>query len=150
MGLFPPFLAKPLSRMYAANKLTRFLPAGTPCVVTNVPGPPMELYSDAAKLVRMHCLGLLTPGVGLFNAIFSHGDKLTISILGDRDWMPDPAYYTQCLRLAYEELRDAVLESPAQKKPARRKSAVKKGTRSPAKKRATRKKATTGSRAKPE
>jgi diacylglycerol O-acyltransferase len=85
MGLFPPFLAKPLSRMYAANKLTRFLPAGTPCVVTNVPGPPMELYSDAAKLVRMHCLGLLTPGVGLFNAIFSHGDKLTISILGDRD-----------------------------------------------------------------
>ena len=109
VGLLPPFMAKPISRAYAHGELTRFLPAGTPCVITNVPGPPMDLYANGSKLVSLHGLGLLTPGVALFHTIFSLGNRLTITILCDRDIMPDPAFYRQCIEESYEELKSAVL-----------------------------------------
>jgi len=128
VGLFPPFMAKPLSRLYAHGELTRFLPAGTPCVITNVPGPPMDLYSNGAKLVKMHLLGLLTPGVGLFHAIFSQGDVLSITVLCDRDMMPDPAFYRQCLEESFAELKEAVLGKP---KPKAAKAAPKKKAAEP-------------------
>ena len=123
VGLVPPFMSKPISRLYASAGLTKYLPAGTPCVITNVPGPQMDLYANGAKLVKMHLLGVLTPGVALFNAIFSLGNKLTITVLADRDIMPDPLFYKQCLEESYAELRDAILGKP---KPAPKKSAAKK------------------------
>lgn len=112
VALLPPFLAKPFAQMYAAEKLTKFIPAGASTVITNVPGPPVDMYCNGAQMIGMYGLGLLTPGVGLFNIIFSMGDKLTISILGDRDLLPDPAFYRQCLEESYAELRDAVLGKP--------------------------------------
>ena len=124
-GLLPPFMIKPISRLYNHAELTRFLPAGTPCVITNVPGPQLDLYSNGAKLVKMHLLGMLTPGVGLFHAIFSLGDMLTITVLADREQMPDPTFYRQCLEESYVELRDAVLGKPKAKAKARAKAAAK-------------------------
>lgn len=119
VGLFPPFMAKPLSRLYAAQGVTRLLPAGTPCVITNVPGPPMDLYLNGAHLRKMHLLGLLTPGVGLFHAIFSLCDRLSITVLSDRDMLPDPAFYRQCLEESFTELRDAVMGKPKPKAAAK-------------------------------
>ena len=77
----------------------------------------MDLYSNGAKLVKMHLLGLLTPGVGLFHAIFSQGDVLSITVLCDRDMMPDPAFYRQCLEESFAELKEAVLGKPKPKAP---------------------------------
>ena len=111
-GLLPPFMIQPISRLYSEGELTRFLPAGTPAVVTNVPGPQMDLYANGARLVKMYLLGMLTPGVGLFHAIFSMNELLTITVLADRDQMPDPQFYRQCLERSYAERRDAVLGSP--------------------------------------
>jgi WS/DGAT/MGAT family acyltransferase len=109
VALLPPFLGKPFAQMYAAEKLTNFIPAGSSTVITNVPGPPIDLYCNGAKLVKMNGLGLLTPGVALFNTVFSFGDNISISVLADRDLLPDPAFYRQCLEESYAELRDAVL-----------------------------------------
>jgi WS/DGAT/MGAT family acyltransferase len=109
VGLFPPFLAKPLVRLYVDSQATRLMPIGTPAVITNVPGPRFDLYANGAKLVKIHLIGLCEPGVALFNAIFSLGDKLTITFLCGRDIMPDPAFYRQCLEESYAELKEAVL-----------------------------------------
>jgi diacylglycerol O-acyltransferase len=124
-GLLPPFMIKPISRLYSEGGLTRFLPAGTPAVITNVPGPRMDLYSNGAKLVKMYLLGMLTPGVGLFHAIFSLGDMLTIAVVADRDQMPDPAFYRECLEESYAELKAAVLDKPKPKTKARTKAKTK-------------------------
>ena len=85
------------------------MPIGTPAVITNVPGPRFDLYANGAKLVKIHLIGLCEPGVALFNAIFSLGDKLTITFICGRAIMPDPAFYRQCLEESYAELKDAVL-----------------------------------------
>jgi WS/DGAT/MGAT family acyltransferase len=146
-GALPPAIAKPIWRTYVRNRLTRYLPMGQATVITNVPGPPFPVYCAGAKLVSMYPLGLINPGLGLFHAVFSYGGNISVTILADRDQMPDPEFYRQCLDAAWEELNVALLGKAQSAKPARRKAPARKAparktpARSPAvaRKRATRK-----------
>ena len=72
-------------------------------VVTNVPGPPIPLYSSGAKLVGMFGQLCLVDGVRLGHVVHSYVDKITIGFIADRDIMPDPSFYAQCLRDSFEE-----------------------------------------------
>jgi hypothetical protein len=49
---------------------------------------------------------------------------LTITVLADRDQMPDPAFYRQCMEESYAELKAAVLDKP-KPKAKRQKAAAK-------------------------
>jgi hypothetical protein len=86
-------------------------------------------------MVRYYGLGLLTPGVGLFHLVFSSSGVVTMSILGDRDSMPDPAFYRECVEKAFQELLDAVKadiskqEAEAKKPKARKKAPAKKAVK---------------------
>ncbi|MDH3992758.1 MAG: wax ester/triacylglycerol synthase family O-acyltransferase [Gammaproteobacteria bacterium] len=74
------------------------------CVVTNVPGPPVPLYSTGAQLVATYGTGPVLDGLGLFHAIGSYCGQFMISATSCRDMMPDPAFYRQCLQESFEEL----------------------------------------------
>lgn len=106
-GLFSPRLTSRFIKFYVDNQLSRHLPVNISTVVSNVPGPNFPLYSCGAKLVRYHGIGLLTPGVGLFHLIFSYCGTVSITVLADRDILPDPSLYEQCLEEAYQELKAA-------------------------------------------
>jgi len=112
-GALPPILAKPLARMYVRRKLTRRLPLGQATVITNVPGPSMDLYCAGARLVSFYPIGLINPGLGLFHAVFSFNGKIAVSITADRDQMPDPQFYRECLDASYEELHSMLLGKSA-------------------------------------
>jgi len=116
-GALPPAVAKPLWRTYVRNKLTRFLPLGQSTVITNIPGPPFPIYCAGAKMHCMYPLGLVNPGLGLFHAIFSYGGKVSVSVLADREQMPDPEFYRACLDAAWEELGEALITVPAEDSP---------------------------------
>jgi len=88
-------------------------------VITNVMGPPFPVYCAGAQLVQFYPLGVLNPGLGLFHAVFSLAGKVSISVTADRDQLPDPEFYRECIEASYEELRDALLGKPAP--PPRRK-----------------------------
>jgi hypothetical protein len=55
-------------------------------------------------MVDYYGLGVLTPGMGIFHLVFSYSGKITLSVLADRDIMPDHEFYHDCLISAYEEL----------------------------------------------
>jgi diacylglycerol O-acyltransferase / wax synthase len=82
-------------------------------VVTNVAGPTEQLYFCGARLVDGICFGPLLPNVGLFHIVYSSVfDKqgtITISFTACREMLPDPAFYADCLRRSFEELRAATL-----------------------------------------
>ena len=109
-GVFSPRLTKSLVNFYIDNKLTEHLPLAISTTISNVPGPPFPLYCSGAKLVQYHGIGLLTPGVGLFHLVFSYCGTVTITILGDRDIMPDPSFYRECLEKSFAELKAAALK----------------------------------------
>ena len=104
VGVFSPWFAKGGAKLYSSGKISRHMPVNVSTVVTNVPGPNFDLYSAGARLVRYHGLGVLTPGVGLFHAVFSFGSALTISVLADRDQLDQPDKYRQFLDDSFKEL----------------------------------------------
>jgi hypothetical protein len=42
--------------------------------------------------------------------VFSYGGKVSVSVLADREQMPDPEFYRACLDAAWEELNEALLQ----------------------------------------
>ncbi|EDL48951.1 wax ester/triacylglycerol synthase family O-acyltransferase [Erythrobacter sp. SD-21] len=83
-------------------------------VVTNVPGPPIPIYSAGARMASMMGLLCLTDGLGLGHVVQSYTDEATIAFTADREMMPDPEFYRECMELSFEELRDAA--KPADKR----------------------------------
>ncbi|MDX1270048.1 MAG: WS/DGAT domain-containing protein, partial [Oceanisphaera sp.] len=114
-GVFSPVLTRPVVNMYINNHLSRHMPANISTVISNVAGPPFPLYTAGAKMIRYYGLGLLTPGMGLFHLAFSTDGLLTLSMLADRDIVPDPAVYRDCMYASFEELREAAIKQQAKK-----------------------------------
>ncbi len=117
--------AQLFSRVSIAHKLA--MPFNT--VVTNVPGPPVHIYSSGARLESMAAsLICLTDGLGLAHVVQSYVDEAYISFTACRDIMPDPEFYSQCLQDSFDELlaaakaesAGAAKSAPASKAPAKK------------------------------
>lgn len=121
-GVFAPALTRPVLGFWARNHLSSYMPVNVTTVVSNVAGPNFPLYCAGARLVDYYGLGVLTPGLGIFHMFFSYCGKVTISVLADREMLPEPERYQKCLESALAELEQAVLPQPRrrrkQKKPA--------------------------------
>ncbi len=87
-------------------------------VVTNVPGPPVPIYSSGARLESQLGLVCLTDGMGLGHVVQSYVDEATIAFTADRELLPDPEFYVECIRESFEELLKAAKKGPAKVKPA--------------------------------
>ena len=123
-GVFSPLLSKTVASMWTEGHWSRMIPLNTSTVITNVPGPNFDLFCAGARLVKYHGMGVLTPGVGLFHTVFSQSDRVNLSVLGDRECLPDPSFYIECLRESYAELLAATRGEKT--KPKRKKAAGKK------------------------
>jgi hypothetical protein len=73
--------------------------------VTNVPGPPIHIYSSGARLESMALsLICLTDGLGLAHVVQSYVDEAYISFTACRDIMPDPDVYAACIQESFDEM----------------------------------------------
>ena len=94
-------------------------------IVTNVPGAPYQLYMCGAELVDSISLGPLLPNVGLFQIVYSSVQNkkgtISLSFTADRDKMPDPGFYAQCLQESFDELYAATVKAAPKRKKARSK-----------------------------
>jgi WS/DGAT/MGAT family acyltransferase len=83
-------------------------------IVTNVPGPPFQMYLCGAALVDSLSFGPLLPNMGLFHIVYSAVQNkqgtITLSFTACRKMLPDPAFYASCLEESFEELRTAALD----------------------------------------
>ena len=73
-------------------------------VVTNVPGPREPLYFAGAELVRSFGGGPVVDGMGLINIVSSYVDQFMLMFTADREMMPDPSFYADCITESFEDL----------------------------------------------
>ncbi len=76
-------------------------------VVTNVPGPQLELYLLDAPLREIYPMVNLLQGQGLGVALFSYAGVLHWGVLADWDLVPDLDLFVADLARSFEELRAA-------------------------------------------
>jgi diacylglycerol O-acyltransferase len=121
-GFAPPTVLAQASRLQSRQRFFNL-------VVTNVPGPQMELYVLGRPLVDVFPLAPLAKRQALCIAIMSYHGKLNFGLLGDFDAMSDLEVLAQGIRDSIEELRAAAgLGRRRGRRAARRRQAV--GTRS--------------------
>jgi WS/DGAT/MGAT family acyltransferase len=97
--------------------------------VSNVEARHTTHYFAGAKLIGALGVGPVLDRCGVFHAVFSLDDKLSIGFTACRDMLPDPEFYAGCIELSFEELRAATLgqrksKNAMKKKARRRKPAV--------------------------
>jgi diacylglycerol O-acyltransferase len=93
------------TRIYTEMRLAENINLGFNCVITNVPGPQVPLYSAGAKLVTQFGLGPIFDGMGLIFPVFSYCGQITISVNSCRDMMPDPDFFGSCIQDSFDELK---------------------------------------------
>ena len=118
--LIPPPAGQMAARLWSGAKLAERLPPLFNTVITNVPGPNIPIYSMGARMVRNYGLGPCVHGIGLFQPVLSYNGEITISAVACRDMMPDPAFYSQCLKDAFDELLAAAKAVSGGKAPAKK------------------------------
>ena len=52
-------------------------------------------------------LGPLAHGMGLIHPITSYCGRVVIAFTSDRDMLPDPAFYAQCIEDSFDEMKSA-------------------------------------------
>lgn len=111
--LLPSALAGLGARLYTQLGLAERMSQPFNCVVTNVPGPRVPIYMAGAKMVVQYGTGPIYDGMGLIHPVYSYGDKIAVSFVADRDAIADPAFYAQCLRDSFGELKAATATGAA-------------------------------------
>jgi WS/DGAT/MGAT family acyltransferase len=105
---------------------------GVGLIVSNVRGPDVPLYMAGARLVNYSPISIAIDGMGLNVTGFSYAGTMWICAVSCREMLPDPAFFAECLRASFGELRSAaerhagvgvVPALPAPAKPRRRAAA---------------------------
>jgi diacylglycerol O-acyltransferase len=82
-------------------------------VVSNVRGPDVPLYMAGARLVHYVPISIAINGMGLNVTGFSYAGDLWICAVSCREMLPDPAFFADCLRAAFERMKEAAAREAA-------------------------------------
>ena len=110
--LMPSTLSGLAARLYVRLGMANRIAPMFNTVITNIPGPPIPIYMNGARLVTQYGLGPVFEGMGIIHPVFSYCGRISIAFTSDRNIMPDPETYAECLQDSFEELKSAALKKP--------------------------------------
>lgn len=113
--LAPASMMMPGANLASRLKLADYMKPTFNTVVTNVPGPPIPIYSAGAKMVNIFGLFCLADGIRLGHVVHSYMDKVTLTFTACRTAVPNPDFYAQCIQDSF----DAHIEALAAKEAAK-------------------------------
>ena len=81
--------------------------------VSNVRGPDKPLYMAGAKAMCFYPANIPIDGLGLSVTGVSYNGVMWVSVTSCRNMLPDPAFFTECLKTSWEELLAAADALPS-------------------------------------
>ena len=119
----PPAVAARAMRMYSRLRIADRMNPPFNLVISNVPGPPMPLYSAGARLEHFYPVSTLVDGQGLNMTVQSYNGSLDFGFVSDRDLVPDLWVLVDLLHESMAELLDVARNTePPAPAPAKRKA----------------------------
>jgi WS/DGAT/MGAT family acyltransferase len=95
------------ARMYSSLRLANRHPVVHNLVISNIPGPPIELFFNGAKLKMLHPLGPVMDGAGLNVTVLSNMDSIGFGFIACTELMPELWDLSDAIPGAVQELLDA-------------------------------------------
>lgn len=138
MEFIPSEVAALAGRLYTRMSISKLHRPFFNVVITNVPGPPMPLYLNGARIINHYGLGITFDGVGLMIVVFSYAGVLSICATSTEEIMPDVSKFAQYIRQSLHELEELLEKDAAEKE----KKAAKLAKKAAKKKKTVDKKAT--------
>ena len=104
MAKLTPQLAMNVGASLATRfKLADHMKPAINTVVTNVPGPPVPIYSAGAQMIGVYGMLCLVDGVRLGHIVQSYCGVVTLSFTADRNAIPDPDFYAECMQKSFDD-----------------------------------------------
>ncbi len=97
-------------------------PSGEPlpaCTITWVTAPSVPVYLHGARMTYFSAILPITDGMGLVFAVTEYDGRIVVSPTSCRELMPDPQFFTQCLRDSFQAYLALADEHPAGKSGSR-------------------------------
>jgi diacylglycerol O-acyltransferase len=108
----PPAMITLASRSYSAAGLDGRVPPMFNLIVSNVPGPPVDLYLGGARVVGAYPMGPLLFGSGINVTVLSKAATMDVGLLACRENLPDPWPLVDRFPEALDELVSAARARP--------------------------------------
>jgi len=104
-GIAAPTVMTAGARLFSGLKLARFVPPVSNLIISNIPGPPIDLYCAGARLRGLFPMGPVMEGMGLNVTVLSEAHRLNVGIMACPDLVPDVAQVGCFFVEAVTELR---------------------------------------------
>ena len=82
-------------------------------IVSNVRGPDVPLYMAGAQLVNYAPISIALDGMGLNVTAFSYAGNMWLCAVSCREMLPDPSFFADCMRTAFQQMKDAAAREAA-------------------------------------
>ncbi|MCU1590100.1 MAG: wax ester/triacylglycerol synthase family O-acyltransferase [Frankiales bacterium] len=105
--LASPNVTSLIARLYSTARLADLHPVVHNAVISNVAGPPIQIYFAGAKVERVFPLGPVLDGPGLNITVVSYRDRVGFGLIACRERMPDLAALAAAVAPALDELLSA-------------------------------------------
>ena len=103
----PPFLVAALLRLAYQSHVLGYIPGMMNTIVSNVPGPPIDLYMAGARLTGMYSASVLLDQMGINITLYTFGGRMDFGIHVDPDLVADPWAIADAIPLALAEMMAA-------------------------------------------
>ena len=84
-----PRLFTTAMRVYSGSRLPDLHPPALNVIVSNVPGPPVPLYTAGARILSISPMGPLLPGAGVNITVLSNMGNVDFGVIACRDTVPE-------------------------------------------------------------
>lgn len=109
--LAPPGPLAAAAGLYSRWELAERMPPPHSIVVSNVPGPPCDLWVGNARLAAAYPLGPVLEGAGLNVSVVSYAGSVDVGLIACPRAVPDPAEIARGFERAIAEMRTTAHEA---------------------------------------